>query len=59
MNNHLWLLLPWAVFALAAGVQFWRITQAFRKRLQGAPVDTERFRRLLERTWQKDEQSAS
>ena len=33
MDLHpLWMLAPWAVFALAAGVKFWRITAVFRKR---------------------------
>lgn len=55
MHNHLWMLVPWVVFALGAALQFWRITQVFRQRLQRAPGDTERFRRLLERTWHKDQ----
>jgi hypothetical protein len=32
MNNPLWMLVPWAVFALAAGVKLWRLTSAWRQR---------------------------
>jgi len=58
MSNPLWMLVPWAVFAVAAGVKFWRITTVFRRRLEGSPSRTERFRQSLERIWQKDQQEA-
>ncbi len=32
MVHPLWLLLPWALVALSAGVKFWRLTSAWRKR---------------------------
>jgi hypothetical protein len=54
----LWMLLPWAIFAIAAGVKFWRLTALFRRHLPGVPSPTERFRQSLERTWQKDQQAA-
>jgi len=50
MTNPLWLLVPWAVFALAAGVKFWRLTSAWRKRGMNSK-DTDQFRRSLERIW--------
>jgi hypothetical protein len=56
--NPLWMLVPWAVFALAAGIKFWRVTTVFRRDLLGAPTSTERFRQKLERIWQKDQQAA-
>ena len=49
--------MPWAVFALAAGLKFWRITTLFRKNLRGVPSRTERFRQVLERIWIKDQQA--
>jgi len=49
---------PWLVFALAAGIKFWRLTILFRRHLLGIPSKTERFRQALERTWQKDQQAA-
>jgi hypothetical protein len=59
MDLHpLWMLAPWAVFALAAGVKFWRITAVFRKRGLARETSTDQFRKTLERIWQKDQQAA-
>ncbi|MCP9926401.1 hypothetical protein [Cyanobium sp. CH-040] len=58
MNNPLWMLLPWTIFAIAAGMKFWRLTALFRKHLGNATTGTDRFRQSLERIWQKDEQRA-
>lgn len=58
MSHPLWMLVPWAVFALAAGLKFWRLTSVFRKHLISAPTNTKRFRQSLERIWQKDQQAA-
>jgi hypothetical protein len=58
MDNPLWMMLPWAVFAVAAGFKFWRLTSLFRRHLLGTPTDTEQFRRTLERIWAKDQQTA-
>ena len=57
MDNPLWMLVPWAVFAVAAGLKFWRITTLFRRHLLGSPSGTERFRQSLERIWQRDQQA--
>lgn len=56
MSNPLWMLVPWLVFALAAGIKFWRLTSLFRKHLLGIPSRTERLRQMLERIWEKDQQ---
>jgi hypothetical protein len=58
MDNPFWMLVPWAVFALAAGLKFWRITTLFRRNLLGMPSRTERFRQALERIWATDQQDA-
>ena len=58
MSNPLWMLVPWAVFAIAAGIKFWRFTSLFRRHLTGAPSSTEQFRSSLERAWAKDQQAA-
>ena len=57
MSNPLWMLVPWAVFAVAAGVKFWRLTSAWRQRGMNS-TNTDQFRRSLERSWKKDQQSA-
>jgi hypothetical protein len=58
MSNPLWMLVPWAVFAIAAGIKFWRLTSLFRRHLIGAPSSPEQFRSSLERAWAKDQQAA-
>lgn len=58
MGSPLWTLVPWAVFAVAAGLKFWRVTTLFRRHLLKTPTKTERFRQSLERIWQKDQQAA-
>jgi hypothetical protein len=55
MNNPLWMLVPWAVFALAAGVKFWRLTSAWRQRDMSKAANTDQFRRSLERIWAQDQ----
>ena len=57
VTNTLWMLVPWAVFALGAGLKFWHLTTVFRRHLLGMPSGTERFRQALERIWQKDQQT--
>jgi hypothetical protein len=57
MNNALWMLVPWAVFAVASGVKFWRLTSAWRQRGMNGK-DTDQFRRSLERIWQQDQKAA-
>jgi len=58
MDDPLLMLVPWAVFTVAAGLKFWRITTLFRKNLLGRPTETERFRQALERIWIKDHSAA-
>jgi hypothetical protein len=57
VTNPLWMLVPWTVFALAAGVKFWRLTSAWRERGMNSK-DTDQFRRSLERIWSQDQKSA-
>jgi hypothetical protein len=57
-TKPLLILVPWAVFAIAAGVKFWRVTALFRKHLLGVPTKTERFRQALERVWHKGHEGA-
>jgi hypothetical protein len=57
MNNPIWMLVPWAVIAVAAGVKFWRLTSAWRQRDESSK-STDQFRRSLERIWQKAQKAA-
>lgn len=54
MEQPLWMLLPWAVFAVAAGIKFWRLTALIRKRELSRATGSERFRQSLERIWAKE-----
>jgi len=59
MPHPLWMLVPWLVFAVAAGVKFWRLTSVWRRSMAVAKTqDAERFRRQLERSWQQNRSSA-
>lgn len=49
------MLLPWAVFAVAAGLKFWRLTAAFRSQRDRPTDPTERQRQTLERIWQNEQ----
>jgi len=48
MTNTIWMLVHWAVFAVAAGVKFRRLTSARRRRGESS-TKTEQLRRSLER----------
>lgn len=41
MVHPLWLLLPWALVALSAGVKFWRLISAWRQRWIASSNQTE------------------
>jgi hypothetical protein len=58
MEQPLWMLAPWAVFAVAAGVKFWRITAVFRRRSQSRVSSIDQFRNTLERIWSESTESA-
>ena len=58
MEQPLWLLVPWAVFALALGFKFWRVTALVRQHLLASPASTEQVRQRLERIWLKDPAAA-
>ena len=57
LDHPLWLLLPWAVFAVAAGTKFWRITLAIRRSRLAIPSRTEQFKQSLERIWMRDQRT--
>lgn len=57
MGDHpLLLLMPWAVFALAAGIKFWKLAGLFQRHLLGSQSSTEAFRARLERHWAAQQQ---
>jgi hypothetical protein len=56
MAQPIWMLIPWAIFALAAGVKFWRFARLVRQHRPGPGSELERVRASLERTWRRDQQ---
>jgi hypothetical protein len=54
MERPVWILLPWAIFALAMGLKVWRLYWAVRRSAWPA-VGVEPFRQSLERIWAKDQ----
>ena len=57
MENPLWLLVPWAVFAIAVGLKLWRLGALIRRSVLNIPSRSERFRQSLERLWEKEQQA--
>lgn len=55
MEHPGWILVPWAVFALAAAVKVWRLFAGVRQARRGARSNTEQFRTTLERIWQRQQ----
>ena len=59
MNDPIWMLVPWAVFAAASGIKLWRLSGSIRQHRQNAnAISTEQFRTSLERIWERDQQAA-
>ncbi|MBM5806279.1 MAG: hypothetical protein FJ056_01055 [Cyanobacteria bacterium M_surface_10_m2_179] len=52
-QSPLLILLPWSVFALAAGLKAWQLGRWLRKPLAAMPNSTEAVRASLERLWQR------
>jgi hypothetical protein len=57
-SNQLLILLPWSVFALAAGLKFWQVSRWLRRPRLVQPTNTEQIRASLERIWQRQQNAA-
>lgn len=55
MHHPLWILVPWVVFALAAGLKAWRLMALVRRQRLPLATSSERFRESLERSWARDQ----
>ena len=55
MHHPLWILVPWVVFALAAGLKAWRLMTLLRRQRLPLATSSERFREALERSWARDQ----
>jgi hypothetical protein len=57
-SNQLLILLPWSVFALAAGLKFWQVSRWLRRPRLVQQTNTEQIRASLERIWQRQQNAA-
>ncbi len=52
MDTPLGTLVPWLLFAVAAGLKVWQLTIVFRRTIPDRAFKPEQARALLERVWQ-------
>jgi hypothetical protein len=57
-SHQLLILLPWSVFALAAGLKFWQMSRWLRRPRLVQQANTEQIRASLERIWQRQQNAA-
>jgi hypothetical protein len=57
MEQPIWMLVPWAVFAIAAGIKFWRFGAVVRRQLVTRPATIDQARKSLERIWNRDQRA--
>jgi hypothetical protein len=61
MDQPIWLLVPWLVFAVAAALKAWKIGRLVNRQLRSKQGSTarglEHFRAELELSWQRNHQS--
>ena len=57
-SHQLLILLPWSVFALAAGLKFWQVSGWLRRPRLVQQDKTEQIRASLERIWQRQQNAA-
>ena len=51
MEQEPWLLVPWTVPALAAGIQFWKVATFLILASPGVSTGTNQFRQTIEQIW--------
>jgi len=58
-TNPIWILVPWAVFAVALAFKVLRFGSALKRHLIAPSPSTDQFRQILERIWELDDLLAS
>jgi hypothetical protein len=58
MTHPQWILVPWAVFAVALALKFWQFGGALKRHLTFRPTSTVQFRQSLERIWEREQKGA-
>lgn len=54
MGHSAWFLLAWLVVAAGSAWKFWRLTGAYRTKIQSTHNTSTQFRQQLEKSWQRD-----
>jgi hypothetical protein len=55
-TNPIWILVPWAVFAVALALKVLKFGKALKRHLIAPTPSTDQFRQSLERIWEKEAQ---
>jgi hypothetical protein len=53
-TNPIWILVPWAVFAVALALKFLKFGKALKRHLTATTPSTDQFRQSLERIWEQE-----
>ena len=56
MTHHLWILVPWAVFAVALALKVLKFGKALKRHLIAPTPSPDQFRQSLERIWEQEAQ---
>ena len=55
-TNPIWILVPWAVFAVALALKVLKFGKALKRHLIAPTPSTDQFRKILERIWEQEAQ---
>ena len=55
MTHPLWILVPWAVFAVALALKVLKFGKALKRHLNAPTPSTDQFRQILERIWAQEQ----
>ena len=58
MTHPGWILVPWAVFAVALAFKVLKFGSALKRHLIAPTPSTDQFRQTLERIWEKEQKGA-
>ena len=58
MTHPGWILVPWAVFAVALTFKVLKFGKALKRHLTAPTPSTDQFRQSLERIWEKEQKGA-
>ena len=58
MTHPLWILVPWAVFAVALALKVLRFDSALKRHLIAPTSSIDQFRQSLERIWAQEQKGA-